>query len=88
MLAKLGINNDIFKSVVDPFNIVYHKGCKCWKCGKEPIVNVRYTCTVCQNLHLCEDCEFKPDSHSLTHPMVKLRKPEFEEFIEAYKPVN
>jgi hypothetical protein len=52
---------------------------KCDGCAKEPIVGVRYKCTVCPNYDLCADCEAKetwkktPLSHEVTHNVVKMR---------------
>lgn len=54
-------------------------GVKCDGCGKDPLVGVRYKCTVCPNYDLCADCENKetwkktPLTHEVTHSVVKMR---------------
>ena len=37
--------------------IIKHKGIKCQKCGKFPIIGHRYKCPKCLNYDLCEECE-------------------------------
>jgi hypothetical protein len=49
-----------------------HRGITCDGCGVNPIVGVRYQCTVCPNFDLCKSCEAKGE-HAPTHPMLQLR---------------
>ena len=51
-----------------------HENYVCDGCDMNPIVGVRYKCSVCQNYDLCENCEAK-DVHQ-QHPLVKIKKPE------------
>ncbi len=62
-----------------PTNV--HTGVKCDGCGAQPIVGVRFKCTVCPDYDLCATCEFKNQQqqqhdaghiHPLTHSMTKM----------------
>lgn len=50
-----------------------HENYVCDGCNMNPIVGVRYKCSVCSNYDLCENCEGK-DVHQ-QHPLVKIKKP-------------
>jgi len=52
-----------------------HEKIACSSCSFNPIVGIRYKCTVCQNYDLCDYCETR-NVHS-EHIMLKIRKPEF-----------
>jgi len=58
-----------------------HKGIKCNKCFKSPIVGYRYKCSICSAYNLCDDCEEK-NSQTGDHPhaFIKLRKEETNNF--------
>ena len=61
-----------------------HKGIKCEKCGKKPIIGYRYKCSVCKDFNLCETCELKnSESQEHKHNFIKMRN---EEKIEEKKP--
>jgi len=49
-----------------------HRGIICDGCGANPIVGVRFQCTVCPNFDLCKACEAKGE-HAPSHPMLQLR---------------
>ena len=46
-----------------------------WVMIMNPIVGVRYKCTVCKNFDYCENCE-KTLGEAHQHPFLKIRKPE------------
>lgn len=54
---------------------VIHHGVQCLGCHVEPIVGIRYKCTICNNFNLCEKCE-REKSESHKHPFIKIRLPE------------
>lgn len=53
---------------------VVHRGVTCDKCGRSPIVGVRYRCSNCQDYDLCEDCEAR-DEHPPTHVFYRVKVP-------------
>ena len=53
---------------------VEHPGIVCNGCGN-PIVGVRYKCTICHDFDFCEKCEDK-DKGGHGHPFLKILKPE------------
>ncbi|KAK9473285.1 uncharacterized protein V1510DRAFT_98335 [Dipodascopsis tothii] len=58
----------------------YHEGIMCdgpnCKRVRECIVGARYTCAICKDYDLCENCEALPDyPHDKSHPMIKLKLP-------------
>ena len=67
---KYGINKlSIIKSQV------IHPGFKCQNCLKEPIIGIRYKCTVCPNYDLCSECEEKNSiTNAHPHNFLKIRK--------------
>ncbi|RCH87797.1 ZZ-type zinc finger-containing protein 3, partial [Rhizopus stolonifer] len=61
-------------------DLVIHEGYACDGCGTEPIVGVRYKCTVCdvsEQVDLCGQCmekgTFTNDHHTLDHPFEAVR---------------
>ena len=53
---------------------VIHKEYICDGCDAEPIVGIRYKCTVCEDFDFCEKCEKKLGiKHG--HPLLKIRDP-------------
>ena len=67
---KYGINKlSIIKSQI------IHPGFKCQNCLKEPIIGIRYKCTVCNNYNLCSECEEKNSiANAHPHNFIKIRK--------------
>lgn len=68
-----------------------HPGVRCDMCAVMPIVGVRYTCTVCPDFDLCEECELaqregelpahkrgpsQNSTHSPAHPLIQLTRAE------------
>lgn len=51
---------------------VLHSGVTCSGCGVHPLAGVRYQCTICDNLDLCEVCEATTDH---PHPFLKITSP-------------
>ena len=51
---------------------VMHPNIICDNCDCEPIVGVRYKCSVCKDFDLCEKCEANT-THE--HPFLKIRHP-------------
>eukprot|EP00475_Leptophrys_vorax_P024761 TRINITY_DN3425_c0_g1_i1.p1 TRINITY_DN3425_c0_g1~~TRINITY_DN3425_c0_g1_i1.p1 ORF type:complete len:268 (-),score=76.53 TRINITY_DN3425_c0_g1_i1:628-1431(-) len=47
----------------------------CDVCGVDPVVGVRYECTVCYNFDMCESCEASK-KHNQAHPLVIFRDPD------------
>ena len=54
---------------------VVHQGAACNGCKSYPIVGIRYKCSVCPDLDLCEGCEAKTN-HS--HPFLKVKDPKYQ----------
>jgi len=52
-----------------------HNSIQCNTCNVYPIVGTRYQCTICHDFDLCADCEAKPDSHPVNHPLLKHKQP-------------
>jgi len=48
-------------------------GVTCSAC-LQPITGTRYQCSMCQDFHLCAQCEVK-DLHDISHPRIKFRIP-------------
>ena len=66
-----GRKND--KNEIKENNIV-HKAVKCNGCKMNPIIGIRYKCTVCDDFDYCEKCEEKyGEKHN--HPFLKIRNP-------------
>ena len=67
---KYGMNElSIIKSQV------IHPGFKCQNCLKEPIIGIRYQCSVCNNYNLCSECEDKNSiANGHPHNFIKIRK--------------
>lgn len=51
---------------------VIHHNFICDGCEVNPIVGVRYRCSVRPNFDLCQECEKKPQPY----PMIKIRDPQ------------
>lgn len=49
-----------------------HKNYVCDGCNADPIVGIRYKCSVRPDYDLCEKCEAKMDT---PYPMIKIREP-------------
>ena len=49
-----------------------HDGIKCQKCFMEPIVGIRYKCSICKEYNLCENCE-KENEETNDHPHIFLK---------------
>ena len=56
-----------------------HSNVKCELCLQQPIVGIRYKCSVCPNYNLCEACEEK-NYELKTHPhdFIRMRDPAIE----------
>ncbi len=57
--------------------INYYVQCDC--CGVEPIVGIRYYCSVCSKVNLCETCkssQFEIGLHDAGHGLVRVDLPE------------
>ena len=56
-----------------------HSNVKCELCHQQPIVGIRYKCSVCPNYNLCEACEEK-NYELKTHPhdFIRMRDPVIE----------
>lgn len=56
---------------------VVHRNIICDGCGTQPVVGVRWKCSVCNDYDLCDECESKGHHdarHRTTHPMMKLKQ--------------
>ena len=54
-----------------------HKGVKCDKCGKNPIIGYRYKCSICKDFNLCDTCELKnSETQEHKHNFIKMRNEE------------
>jgi len=53
---------------------VVHARVICDGCGMNPIVGIRYKCSVCDDFDLCASCE-ADGVHDQTHPMLKINTP-------------
>jgi len=53
-------------------NEIEHTGIACDGCEVEPILGVRYKCSVCKNFDYCNNCEENMDH---PHPFLKIRNP-------------
>ena len=52
-----------------------HTGVRCRSCNAEPIVGVRYMCSVCPGVNFCEKCEVREGHEKFKHPLVKVVLP-------------
>ena len=85
-MSKIMMSNIQQKDEEINFSLVKttHKGIKCEKCGKNPIIGYRYKCSVCKDFNLCDTCELKnSESQEHKHNFIKMRN---EEKIEEIKP--
>ena len=57
-------------------NLVVHNEYICDGCEDEPIVGIRYKCTVCDDFDFCEKCE-KVLGPQHGHPLLKIRDPKY-----------
>lgn len=59
--------------------LAVHRYVTCDGCGTEPIVGVRYKCTVCDDYDVCESCK-SANIHPVSHALVAIRTPrDYEE---------
>ena len=67
-------NNNMLMSVSS-----IHSNIKCELCFQQPIVGIRYKCSICPNYNLCEACEEK-NYELKTHPhdFIRMRDPAVE----------
>ena len=78
---KNRINKTICKTV--------HKKIKCEHCFIEPIVGLRYKCSICQNYNLCEKCEEKnEETQKHSHDFIKIRNEEKNNDNNNYDIIN
>jgi len=54
---------------------LFHTGVSCSSCNAEPIVGVRYMCSVCPGVNFCEKCEVREGHEKFNHPLVKVVLP-------------
>lgn len=52
---------------------VVHPNVACDGCGQDPLVGIRYKCSVCKNFDFCAMCE---ERRGHEHPFLKIYKPE------------
>jgi hypothetical protein len=52
---------------------IVHYNVRCDGCGKQPILGVRYRCSICRNFNYCQTCE---EAHYHVHPFLKYKLPE------------
>ena len=59
-----------------------HYNIACQKCSKNPIIGIRYKCSICKDFNLCANCE-EENSVSLAHPhnFIKIRNATNNEII-------
>jgi hypothetical protein len=62
-------------AVVENRSMLVHTGVRCSSCQAEPIVGVRYMCSVCPAVNLCEKCEVAEGHASFKHPLLKVFLP-------------
>jgi len=51
-----------------------HVNVQCDICGCNPIVGVRYKCSICNDFDMCASCE-KMNKHPVGHPLMKVKIP-------------
>eukprot|EP01016_Furgasonia_blochmanni_P038295 TRINITY_DN460_c0_g1_i4.p1 TRINITY_DN460_c0_g1~~TRINITY_DN460_c0_g1_i4.p1 ORF type:complete len:351 (+),score=39.18 TRINITY_DN460_c0_g1_i4:187-1239(+) len=51
---------------------ITHEKVKCCECGMEPIIGVRYKCSQCPDINICERCEASSGGHC-QHVFLKIR---------------
>ena len=49
-----------------------HNGIKCQRCFMNPIIGIRYKCSICNDYNLCENCE-KENEETNEHPHIFLK---------------
>lgn len=52
-----------------------HLGFSCRSCKQEPLVGIRYKCSVCKDFDICEACE-ETSAQAHPHPFIKIRSQE------------
>lgn len=75
MIVKvLKVNNVFDTTLVKPMNSQVAAGTvlldNCRHC-RQPVVGIRYKCSVCTDFIICEDCE---DIHPESHALLKIKK--------------
>ena len=74
--------DDLMKNILKKFSSkteneegkAIHQRCSCDGCGMNPIVGVRYKCSICDNFDYCQNCE-ELYNNEHNHPFIKLYKP-------------
>ena len=78
-MSELSIKSNIKKDENEDLTLsllnLEDESIKCQICSQEPIIGIRYKCSVCSNYYLCEKCE-EENSVNETHPhyFIKIRK--------------
>lgn len=74
-MSKLSTQSNVAMSVM-PSNVI-HTNIECSICKNNPIIGIRYKCTVCPSFNLCESCE-ESNNNKSPHPhnFIKIRNPE------------
>lgn len=71
-LQKSQLSASMSQSVVAEKPKAVHERYTCDRCGVNPIVGIRYHCSVRPDYDLCEKCEAASEA---PHPMIKIREP-------------
>ena len=86
-LENLYFNSYINKKKNNKINNEVHSGIKCQECKNEPIIGIRYKCSVCPNYNLCENCE-KENQETNFHPHIFLKYVKKEEISELNEQID
>ena len=73
--------NQYKTKIINKKNKEIHDGIKCQKCFTEPIIGIRYKCSICEEYNLCENCE-KVNEETSDHPHVFLKFVKKEQKIQ------
>ena len=77
MSEMINKSNAYLSNISQQFNKNEHKGIKCQRCMKEPIIGIRYKCSECKDYNLCEKCEEDNsinNFHNKEHNFIKIRE--------------
>ena len=83
--------NQYKTKIVNKKNKEIHDGIKCQKCFMQPIIGIRYKCSICKEYNLCDDCEkINEETNDHQHTFFKIVKkeqkiPKIENFDENDK---
>ena len=66
----------------DDNSTVKHNFVTCDICKSNPIIGIRYKCSICSDYDLCSICE---DKYGHEHPLFKMRKPKHDKEETAYR---